>query len=333
MKKILVGFLVCTFLLETLSSCNSKSVKGADIVTLRLAHSHTLDHPVHIALVQFAKDVEEKTKGSVEVQIYPNGQLGSEREVIELTQSGAVDIAKVGGSSLENFAEVYSIFSLPYLFNDKGHFFEVMDSNIVTEIYQATKKVGFIGLTYYDAGARSYYTGNKPIIHPNDLKGLKIRVQSSSTVIRMVELMGGAPTPMAYGEVYAALQQGVIDGAENSELNLISTNHSEVAKEFSYTDHLIVPDILIISSNTWKKLSKDQKNAIKEASKQSTEHQKKIWAEETEKAIKQAKENGVHFNKVDLAPFRKAVHPLHIKFQKNEATKKYYKEIRQMVEK
>ncbi|WP_210610864.1 TRAP transporter substrate-binding protein DctP [Priestia flexa] len=329
MKKIFLLILI----MVALTGCGEKNLKGSDVTVLKLAHAHNEDHPVHRALIKFSKDLEEKTKGSIKVQIYPNSQLGSEREVIELTQSGAIDIVKIGGGSLESFAEAYSIFSLPYLFDNKEHFFRVMDSNIAKELYQVTKKVGFIGLTYYDAGARSVYTSNKPIMHPNDLKGLKIRVQSSATQIKMLELLKGSPTPIAYGEVYAALQQGVIDGAENSELNLISTNHSEVAKEFTYTEHTIVPDILIISLNTWEKLNQEQKEAISEAAKQSTEFQKKIWAKETEEAIEQARKDGVHFNKPDLTSFRKAVQPLHIEFQKKESTRKYYKKIREVAEK
>lgn len=329
MRKMLSVFFVCALIFGMLTGCKSSDVIGVDkTVTLRLAHNHNEEHPVHKSLLKFSKDVEKKTNGTVKVQVYPNAQLGSEREVIELTQTGAVDLAKVSASALESFSEVYSIFSLPYLFDSKHHFYEAMDSDIAKEMYDTTKNIGFIGLTYYDAGSRNFYTKNKPIMHPNDLKGLKIRVQPSTTAIRMVELMGGAPTPMAYGEVYTALQSSVIDGTENNEMALTSSNHGEVAKEYSYSEHAIVPDILIMNLDKKDQLSEEQQHAVIEAAKESTEYHKIVWAEETENAVKKAKEMGVKFHKPDKTPFREAVSPLHDEFAKKELIGKYYREIR-----
>ncbi|MFO6495719.1 TRAP transporter substrate-binding protein [Bacillus sp. z60-11] len=332
MRKILSVFFVCALVSGMLTGCKSIDSKGADkTVMLRLAHNHNEAHPTHKSLVEFSKEVEKKTNGAVKVQLYPNAQLGSEREVIEMTQTGAVDIAKVSASALESFSDVYSLFSLPYLFDTKDHFYEVMDSDIAKDIYQTTKSLGFIGLTYYDAGSRNFYTKNKPIMHPDDLQGLKIRVQPSATAIRMVELMGGAPTPMAYGEVYTALQSNVIDGTENNEMALTSSNHGEVAKEYSYTEHAMVPDILIMNLNKMNQLKKEQKNAVMEAAKTSTAFHKIVWAEETEKAVKKAKKMGVTFHKPDKAQFRKAVSPLHNQFANKKSTGTYYRNIRAKV--
>ncbi len=299
-------------------------------VTLRLAHNQNEKHPVHKSLVEFSELVKEKTNGQVKIKLYPNGQLGSEREVIELTQTGAVDIAKVSASALESFEEVYSIFSVPYLFDNKEHYYKVMDSGIAKEIYQSTKDIGFIGLTWYDAGSRNFYTKNTPIMKPEDLNGLKIRVQPSQTVIRMVELMGGAPTPMAYGEVYTAIQQGVIDGAENNVTALTNSKHGEVAKHFSFDEHSFVPDTLIMNLSKWDKLSDEQKKAVTEAAKESTEYHKKVWAKAVKHSIEKAKKMGVHFYYPEKEPFQIAVKPLHEKFAKQPSTAEYYKRIRGM---
>jgi tripartite ATP-independent transporter DctP family solute receptor len=331
MKKLISVIFVSALLLGLLSACNNNAAGDQDSLTLRLAHNQNEGHPVHKSLVEFARLVEEKSNGTIKVQLYPNGQLGSEREVIELTQTGAVDVAKVSASALESFSDVYSIFSLPYLFDDKEHYYNVMSSQIAKDIYQTTGKIGFIGLSFYDAGIRNFYTKDKPIMHPDDLKGLKIRVQPSATAIEMIKLMGGAPTPMSFGEVYTALQQGVIDGTENNETALTDSNHGEVAKQYSYSEHSIVPDILIINHEKWQELNDEQKQVISEAAEESTEFHKKVWAEAIEKAITEAKKKGVTFSTPDKKPFQKAVQPLHEKFSNMESTGTYYKEIREAV--
>lgn len=328
MRKLLTIIIVCALSLGTLSACSSKAAGENETITMRLAHNQSETHPVHKSLTEFARLVEEKTDGTVKIQLYPNGQLGAEREVIELTQTGAVDFAKVSASALESFSEVYSLFSLPYLFDSKEHYYSVMNSKVAQEIYQSTEEIGFIGLSFYDGGSRNFYTKNKPIKHPDDLKGLKIRVQPSATSIKMIELMGGAPTPMSFGEVYTALQQGVIDGSENNETALTDNNHGEVAKQYSYSEHAMVPDMLIMNNTKWQELNEDQKLAISEAAKESTEFHKEVWEKAIAKSIEDAKKKNVTFSTPDKEPFRKAVQPLHEEFAKKESTAEYYKEIR-----
>ncbi|WP_191565960.1 TRAP transporter substrate-binding protein [Metabacillus idriensis] len=328
MRKLLTIIIVCALSLGTLSACSSKAAGENETITMRLAHNQSETHPVHKSLTEFARLVEEKTDGTVKIQLYPNGQLGAEREVIELTQTGAVDFAKVSASALESFSEVYSLFSLPYLFDSKEHYYSVMNSKVAQEIYQSTEEIGFIGLSFYDGGSRNFYTKNKPIKHPDDLKGLKIRVQPSATSIKMIELMGGAPTPMSFGEVYTALQQGVIDGSENNETALTDNNHGEVAKQYSYSEHAMVPDMLIMNNTRWQELNEDQKLAISEAAKESTEFHKEVWEKAIAKSIEDAKKKNVTFSTPDKEPFRKAVQPLHEEFAKKESTAEYYKEIR-----
>ncbi|KAB2331899.1 TRAP transporter substrate-binding protein [Bacillus mesophilum] len=332
MKKFITFSMILLLLAGVISGCVAQAAEEESAITMRLAHNQGETHPVHKSLVEFARLVEEKTDGSIKIKLYPNGQVGSEREAIELTQTGAIDIAKVSSSTLENFSKVYSLFSLPYLFDSQDHYYQAMNSDIAKEIYQMTSDIGFSGLTFYDSGTRNFYTDNVEITHPDDLRGLKIRVQPSPTSIKMVELMGGSPTPMPYGEVYTSLQQGVIDGTENNETALTDSNHGEVAKEYSYSEHAMVPDILIMNNSKWDQLSTKQKNAITEAAEESTAFHKVVWEQAVEDAIEGAKEKGVNFSTPDKQPFMDAVQPLHDEFAEKKETAKYYKEIRKLVE-
>ena len=290
---------------------------GVEEKTFKLAHNMSEDHPVHIALEDFSKKVEEKSDGKMKVEIFANGVLGAEKEVLEQLQGGAVDMTKVSAAALESFAPEYAVFSLPYLFVSKDHFYKSMESEAVQKLYLANKDKKFVGLTYYDSGARSFYTKDKAINKPEDLKGLKIRVQDSPTAIDMVKLLGGNATPMAYGEVYTALQAGVIDGAESNETALTTGKHGEVAKEFSINEHTMIPDILVMSSTTWDSLSEEQQKILTEAAGSSTEYQKELWNKAIEEAKTEAESKmGVKFNEVDKAPFIEKVEPMHEEYSK-----------------
>ena len=221
-------------------------------------------------------------------------------------------LAKSNAAELEAFEPLYSVFNLPYIFKNEAHFYDVLTSDIGEEILNASKDKGFIGITYYDAGSRSFYAG-KAIKTPDDLKGMKIRVQPSPTAVKMVELLGANPTPIAFGELYTALQQGVVDGAENNESALVDNRHGEVSKFYSYDRHTMIPDVLVMSTKDWDKLTPEQQQAIKKAARESMMLQKQLWAENTEKVIKEAKEKlGVTFvEDVDTAAFAEKVLPMH----------------------
>lgn len=316
MKKLLLLF-VGVLLVSALAACSSNGDESSDSKTLRMAHNLSEDHPIHIALTSFAEDVEEKTEGTIKFNISPNGILGSETEVLEQLQSGSVDITKVSAGALDSFSEEYSVFSLPYIFTSQEHYREVMESDIVQEIYQSTKDKNFIGLSYYDSGARSFYTKDKQIETPEDLKGLLLRVMDSNTAIEMVKLLGGTPTPLAYGEIYTALQQGVIDGAESNPTALTTGQHGEVSKAFSYTEHTNIPDIVVISTKTWDSLTEEQKQAMKEAADESRKEHTELWEVAMEEAVTEAKNMGVEFYEVDKEPFIEKVQPLHEKYSEN----------------
>lgn len=285
--------------------------KKAEPAVLKLAHNLNEQHSVHLALVEFAKKIEEKTNGEVKVEIYPNGQLGSESEVLEQLQAGAVAMTKVSAAALTTYDEGYNAFTLPYVFNDEAHFFKSMESPAVENLYMETKDKGFVGLTFYNSGARSFYTKDKAILKPEDLKGLKIRVMGFQSQTDMVQVLGGTPVGMSMSETYTALQSGVIDGAESNETVLTTGKHGEVCKQFSLDEHTRIPDILVISSKVWDKLTEAQQKAVKESAVESTAVHKDMWTKAIDAAVKESTEKmGVTFNKVDKAPFRQAVEPM-----------------------
>ncbi|TPW32275.1 TRAP transporter substrate-binding protein [Martelella alba] len=288
-------------------------------VRLKLADALAADHPTSVILQQFADEVEEKTDGEVKIRLYMNAVLGSEREVLEQVQNGAVDITRVSAANLENFNPVYQAFTLPYLFSDQEHFYKVMDGPIIDPVYDASIESGFKGLTYFDSGARSFYTKSKCVETPDDLIGQKLRVINSHTSIRMVELMGGIPTPLPYGEIYTALQQGVIDGAENNPTALTLGRHGEVVKCYSLDEHLRIPDFLVISNSALEKLTDEQKAIIKEAAVHATAAQKQVWNEAVDEAMQQIADMGVQIVHPDKAPFQEKVAPLIEEYKANPA--------------
>lgn len=332
MKKQVLASSFVALGLVALSGCGQSAKAADDQVVLRYAYASN-SQPVIDSMLEFGRLVEEKTDGEVRVEYFPDGQLGSETELIELTQTGGIDFTKVSGSALEGFSKDYSIFSVPYLFDSEEHFFHVMENKEITdEIYNSTEDLGFVGITYYDSGQRSFYMTDGPVNSLADLKGKKIRVMQSETAIKMVELLGASPVPMGSSEVYTSLQSNLINGAENNEFVLYTAGHGGVAKYYSYDEHTRVPDIVIMNSKVKERLSEAQYEAVLEAAKESTEFEKAVFKEavEEEKAIAE-KEYGVVYNDLDTTEFLEAVQPLHEQFKNDETYSELYKEIRGLV--
>jgi len=260
---------------------------------LYLAHSLPQSHPVHKGILEFQKALEIKSKGTLKVKIFPDAQLGSEREVLELLQIGSVAATKVSAATLSNFVPEYHILGIPYLFRDKQHQFDVLEGDIGKSILQKGSKFWLRGLCYYDAGSRSFYTSEKAIRTPEDLKGLKIRVMNNQMAINMVNSMGGSATPLAYGELYTAIQQGVVDGAENNPPSFVSSNHYEISKYYTLDQHSSVPDVLLIGTKYWNKLSEEEKIWVQEAADESSQAQKLFWKKSVDESMRVAKEAGV----------------------------------------
>lgn len=288
------------------------SVSASAATILRLAYAEN-SQPVKDALQYLGKAVEQKTNGEVKVQYFPDGQLGGERELVEMTQVGVVDITKVSSGLMESFSPVYGVFSLPYLFDSQESFYKVMENKEVMDtVYQSTKHLGFTGAGWYDSGARSFYMSEKPVKSLADLKGKKIRVMQSETSIRTMKLLGASPIAMGQSEVYTSLQQGIIDGAENNEFALTIARHGEVAPYYTYDQHTRIPDIVLMSNMTREKLTPSQLQALEEAIKESTELEKREWADEMQKTRESAeKDFGVQFFQVNHDEFKSAVQPIY----------------------
>ncbi|MEP1781243.1 TRAP transporter substrate-binding protein [Reichenbachiella sp.] len=298
--------IVVTIICFTCLSCSENNSSK----TLFLAHSLPETHPVHQGILDFKKELEKISGGNLKVKVFPNGQLGSEREVLELLQIGSIAITKVSTNTMANFAPKYGILSAPYLFKGKTHFFEVLESEIGEEILESSSNFLLKGLCYYDAGSRSFYTKDRPVRTPEDLQGLKIRVMNHQLSIDLVQELGGSATPMSFGELYTALQQGVVDGAENNPPSFVSSNHFEVCKYYTLDEHSSAPDILVISTKSWNSLRSQQQGWVKKAAKISAQTQKEYWKASVEKCMKILEENDVEIIRPNKSLFRTKSAPL-----------------------
>nr|WP_246110755.1 TRAP transporter substrate-binding protein [Thermosediminibacter litoriperuensis] len=297
------------------SSNQQPQEQGKPQLVLKLAENQPEDYPTTIGDKEFARIVEEKTNGRIKIEVYAGGQLGDEKSVIEAVQMGGIDFARVNAQPLSDFAKPLRVLSLPYLFDNEEHLWKVLDGQIGEELLDTLKEANMIGLAYYDSGARSFYNNKREVKTPADLKGLKIRVQQSELMVSLVEALGASATPMPYGEVYSALQTGVIDGAENNWPSYYSTSHYEVAKYYTLDNHTRTPEVVIASKALWDKLSDEDKKIIKEAARASEEVQKKAWKEYEQRAIEAVKAKGNIITEVtDLKPWQDAVKPLYDKF-------------------
>jgi tripartite ATP-independent transporter DctP family solute receptor len=283
---------------------------------LKLAHGLDQQHSVHKGMVFFGERLAEKSGGAIRVEVYASGQLGSERECLELVQLGGLAMTKVSGSVLEGFAPEFKVFGLPYLFRDEAHRDAVLDGPIGREVLVAPQSKFLRGLCYYDSGSRSFYT-QKPIRTPADLRGLKIRVQESPMAFALIRAFGASATPIAFGELYTALQQGVVDGAENNPPTFYLSRHYEVCKFYSLDEHTIVPDVLVIGTHVWNSLTPQQQKWVQEAADESAVHQRKLWTLSTADSLAAVAKAGVEIIRPDKAAFRAAVADLHAKAQQD----------------
>ena len=292
-----------------LISCGSDT--DSEVTTLRLGHTLDTQHSVHKAMVHFGERLSELSNGAMDVKIYPSSQLGTEREMIELLQIGSLSMTKVSASPLEGFVPAMKIFSIPYIFRDNDHFWKVLNSDVGQGLLAGVEPFRLKGLAYYDAGSRSFYTNNRPVRTPADLAGMKIRVLNSPTAVRTVRELGGAATPVAWGELYTALQQGVVDGAENNPPSYYLSRHYEIARYYSLDEHTSVPDVMLMSLRVWENLTDQQQEWVDKAMQDSVIFQRKAWQESTLDSLARVKADGVEVIYPDKKPFVEAVQPFH----------------------
>ncbi|MDX1539017.1 TRAP transporter substrate-binding protein [Arsukibacterium sp.] len=287
-------------------------------VTLRLAHTLDQEHVVHKAMLLMGERLKQYSAGSMQVEIYSGGQLGNERELIELLQIGSLAMTKVSASSVESFVPQMRVFSVPYIFDDNAHLWRVLESQTGQQLLLDLEPARLRGLGYYDAGSRSFYSTNTEINSPADLKGKKFRVLASQTAVRMVEALGGAATPVDWGELYTALQQGVVDGAENNPPSFYLSRHYELSKYYTLDEHTAVPDVMIVSLPVWQGLTAQQQQWLQQAADDSIAYQREAWAQASEQALAAVKAAGVKVIYPDKQPFRDAVKPFHQSLQQTE---------------
>ena len=304
--------LFCTCVLTTRVFASASKSK-----ILKLAHGLDVAHPVHKAMEFMAQKVAAKSKGRLKVAIFPNEQLGNEKECIEALQLGYLAMTKTSTGPMEGFVPAMKIFGIPYLFRDSEHFWKVAIGPIGKRLLKAGESKRLKGLCYYDAGARSFYA-HTAIAAPVDLKGMKIRVMNSIMAMKMIDAMGGSATPISWGELYTSLDQGVVDAAENNPPSFQTSRHYEICDHYILDEHVRLPDMLIISTRVWNKLTPDFQQILQESVDESVEYQRKLWIEAEQEALNEVQAAGVTISYPDKTPFQEAVKPIWKEFEDTE---------------
>ncbi|WP_261133431.1 TRAP transporter substrate-binding protein [Bacillus sp. Marseille-Q3570] len=293
-------------LLVVSTACSGSGSEG-DTVTLKLAHSGSESHQYHIAAEKFKELVEEKTGGSVKVEIHGNATLGSEADVIEQVMDGSVDMTTVAAdSSFANTVPEMNVFGIPYLFDDEEHVYNTLDGEIGKELLGKVDEHNMKGLGYWEVGFRHLTNNKKEIDTPDDVKGLKVRVQPAPVWESHMKAFGASPTPVDFNELYSALDQGVVDGQENPLPTIDSMKFYEVQKYVALTAHTYSPAVVVMSNNAWGKLDEDQQKLVEEAVSETTKYHRETLAKKEQEIQNKLEENGVTFTEPDRDAFREA---------------------------
>ena len=283
--------------------------------TLRSSDTHPDGYPTVEGVKAMAEEVKEKTEGRICIEVFPSSQLGEEKDTIEQTQFGVIDMVRASFGTFNDIVPETQLFSLPYLFRDQEHMYKVMDGPIGEELGEAFAEHDLVALAYYDGGSRSFYNSQKPIETLEDLAGMKFRVMQNDVFVDMMDALGANATPMPYGEVYSSIQTGVIDGAENNFPSYDSAGHFEVAKYFTLDQHLMVPEVVAVSKMSWEKLSPEDQEIMREAAQNSAVLERKLWAEQEAESEAKVVEAGAEIIKeIDKAPFVEAMAPVYEKY-------------------
>ncbi len=295
---------------------------------LRSADTHVDGYPTVEAVKYMSELLAKSTNNRYKIQVFHSSQLGEEKDTIQQTQFGVIDMNRINLAPLNNIVPETQVPSLPFLFRSVEHMHKVMDGPIGDDILKAFEPHDMIGLAFYDSGARSFYNSKHPIKSLADMKGLKLRVQQSDLFIALVQAMGANPTPMPFGEVYSSLQTGVIDGAENNWPSYQSTRHFEIAKYYTMTEHSMAPEVLVVSKKTWMRLSPEDQKAMREAAKASVTKMRELWVASEKEAMAAVKAGGAQIAEVDKKPFIDAMAPVYDKFVTDAKLKDLVKRIR-----
>jgi tripartite ATP-independent transporter DctP family solute receptor len=283
-------------------------------VTLKSSDTHPDGYPTVAAVQKMGEMVKERTGGRICVEVFHSAQLGEEKDTIEQTKFGVIDLNRVSMGPFNNLIEETKVVSLPFIFRSVEHMHKVMDGDIGAEIAAAFEPHGFVALAFYDGGSRSFYNSKKPIDSIDDLAGMKVRVMQSDVFVDMMTALGANATPMPYGEVYSAIQTGVIDGAENNWPSFESSGHYEVAGYYTLNQHLIVPEVLVMSKVSWDKLSPEDQEILRQAARDSMPVNRQLWAAREKESEDKVRAAGVQIiDNIDKTPFIEAMVPVYEK--------------------
>ncbi len=311
-----------TILATLLTTVALTGVANACDVTLRSSDTHPEGYPTVVAVQKMGEILEEKSDGRLCVEVFASAQLGEEKDSIEQTQLGVIDLDRVSLGPFNNIIEETKVFSLPYIFRSVDHMHKVVDGEIGQDVLDEFQNHQLVGLAYYDSGSRSFYNSKKPITSMDDMAGMKFRVIQSDVFVDMVAALGANATPMPYGEVYSALETGVIDGAENNWPSYESSGHYEVAKFYTLDQHLIVPEVLVMSKMSWDKLSPEDQALVQEAAKESVPIMRELWTAQEAASEKIVRDSGVEVvDQIDKQPFIDAMGPVYEKHASSDKMK------------
>ncbi len=317
--------------LLVLSMLMLASICRAEPLVLRSADNNPATYPTAQALAFMAERVAELSNGRMNMKLYTGGQLGDERDTLEITLLGGIDVNRLNMAPLNSIVPETLVLTMPFLFESKQHLRTVLDGEIGEEILASLEPHGLIGLAYYDSGARSIYNTQRPIHHPDDLDGLKIRVQNSELYVAMIEAIGGSPTPMGFNQVYESLILGTIEGSENNWPSYENTGHYEIAPYLSLTEHTMTPEVVVVSKYRWQQLTKTQQHILRQAAKESVPYMREQWDRRVETSKEKVMNSGVKLvENVDKAAFFEATKPVYQKLLTTTKQKDMVERIRQV---
>ena len=305
-----------TAALATLAASPLQRVLAQQKMVWKASDVHPLGYPTVEAIQRMGKKLEAATNGRISIQMYPSMQLGGEKEMIEQAQVGALQIARISVGAMGPVVDDLNVFNLPFIFRDEAHMRKVIDGPIGAELLEkinTNPNTRIIALGWMDAGTRNVYS-NKPVTKPADLKGMKVRMMGNPIFVETMNAMGGNGVAMGFNELYSAMQTGVVDGAENNEPTVLAQNHYQVAKVYSLTGHLIIPEIFVFSKRTWDTLSKEDQALVKKLSREAQLEERQLWDEKTAKATDELKAKGVQFVAADKKAFFTATQPVRDKY-------------------
>ena len=322
MRKNVIYLMACTAVMILAASCagiskDGTAQKAVPEFVLTYAENQAEDYPTTQGAYKFAELVYEKTGGRVEIQVNAGGVLGDEKTVIEQLQFGGVDFARVSLSPLAEFVPKLNVLQMPYLYTGREHMWKVLEGPIGTDFMNSFGGSSLVPLSWYDAGARNFYSTDRPIESLDDMKGLKIRVQESELMMDTIQALGATPVPMAFGDVYSGLQTGEIDGAENNWPSYESTRHYEVAQYFTLDEHTRVPELQLAAQSTWDKLPEEYGNIIRDCARESSLYERELWAERERTSEDRVRRAGCVVTELDAREkerFREAAAPMYEKY-------------------